>query len=401
MNSRIIKTFGYIFLFVAVLIIVLVAYTNSQRRQVPVIFSAKTMLESVWHNYKNNFIEVGTNRTIDTSQNNITTSEGQSYTLLRAVWMDDHDTFDASWKWTKQNLQHKNDHLFSWLYGKLPNGNYGILQDRGGNNSASDADTDIALALSFASKRWNDASYLTESQNIVNDIWKNEVVLINGRLYLAADNIEKDDANRVLINSSYLAPYAYRIFAEINPEHNWQRLVDDSYLIINDAITSPLDKTKSINIPPDWIEVDKKTGVIRAVANSNLTTNYSFDAMRLPWRLTLDWQWNKEPRAQSMLKKMNFFSKQWTQEKALYASYSHNGEVVVKSELPAIYGGTLGYFMVTDPNTAKQVYMNKLVRLFDPDTNSWKEKMSYYDDNWAWFGVALYNQYLINLFAVH
>ena len=39
--------------------------------------------------------------------------------MLRAVWMGDKQTFDQSWTWTKDNLQHKTtDHLFSWLFGK-------------------------------------------------------------------------------------------------------------------------------------------------------------------------------------------------------------------------------------------------------------------------------------------
>jgi endoglucanase len=358
------------------------------------------MIESVWRNYKDEFLEKGTNRTMDTSQNNITTSEGQSYTMLRAVWMDDRDTFDKSWQWTQDNLQHSNDHLFSWLFGQLPNGKYGIITERGGNNSASDADSDIALALAFAYKRWGDQAYLTAAQNIAADMWTNEVVSINGRLYLAADNIEKNDPSRILVNPSYISPYAYRVFAQIDPTHNWKKLIDDSYTTIGDVLRLPLDKSKSVSIPPDWVEVDKKTGTIRAVTNSNLTTNYSFDAMRLPWRLALDWQWNKEPRAESTLKKMSFFDEQWNQDKAVYASYTHDGDVLIKSDLPAIYGGTLGYFMVADPAAAQELYNNKLVSLYSPDKNAWKENMSYYDDNWAWFGVALYNQYLLNLYAV-
>jgi hypothetical protein len=39
------------------------------------------------------------------------------------------------------------------------------------------------------------------------------------------------------------------------------------------------------------------------------------------------------------------------------------------------------------------------VYLFNPDTNTWKEELSYYDNNWAWFGIALYNNLLPNLTA--
>ena len=62
------------------------------------------------------FVEQGTGRTLDPSQGGITTSEGQSYTMMRAVWSDDRATFDSSWQWTKDNLQ-RPDRLLSWRFG--------------------------------------------------------------------------------------------------------------------------------------------------------------------------------------------------------------------------------------------------------------------------------------------
>jgi endoglucanase len=87
----------------------------------------------------------------------------------------------------------------------------------------------------------------------------------------------------------------------------------------------------------------------------------------------------------------------WEQQDMLDTIYSHNGTVVGAYESPAMYGGAIGYFMVTDPQLAKKVYTDKLVFLYNPDTNSWKQQLSYYDDNWAWFGIGLYNNLLPNL----
>jgi len=64
-----------------------------------------------------------------------------------------------------------------------------------------------------------------------------------------------------------------------------------------------------------------------------------------------------------------------------------------------MYGGTIGYFVIADPEKAQKVYQDKLVYLYNPDTDSWKQMLSYYDDNWAWFGIALYNRLLPNLVA--
>jgi endoglucanase len=62
-----------------------------------------------------------------------------------------------------------------------------------------------------------------------------------------------------------------------------------------------------------------------------------------------------------------------------------------------MYGGTIGYFMINDPSSADEIYEQKLKTLYDQDSNSLRTPLSYYDSNWAWFGLALYNDLLPNL----
>src|SRR5581483_2836031 len=151
------KIIGYVFIIIAICVLIFVLYRNSQYSQRVQTFSTYTLLQSSWEKYKTQFLNKD-GRIIDPSQNNITTSEGQSYALLRAVWMDDKDTFDKVWTWTKNDLKRPNDHLFGWRWGKRSSGTYGFIEN-GGDNSASDADSDIALALILASRRWNADSY--------------------------------------------------------------------------------------------------------------------------------------------------------------------------------------------------------------------------------------------------
>ncbi len=394
------KKTGYFLLFAAFILFVVVAYENNSQRHIPIIFSPKSMLASLGESYKKEYLEPETFRTLDKQQNNVTTSEGQSYTMLRSVWTDDQQTFDQSWKWTKDNLEHPKDKLVSWLFGKRSNGSYGILTDKGGENSASDADGDIALALIFAFSRWKDPVYLGDARALLNDIWTYEVVTIKGRPYLASNNVEKKTSQKILINPSYFAPYSYKIFAEIDPSHDWRGVASTSYEVIDQSMSLQLDKTSTSNLPPDWVTVDKVTGQIEAAKTPNLTTNYGYDALRVPWRLAMDWQWNKDERAKSILEKMKFLSTEWQNRKALYSTYGHDGSVVNKYESPAMYGGAIGYFMVADPDNAKKVYSLKLQSLFNPDTQTWKQVLSYYDDNWAWFGISLYNGTLPNLYAL-
>lgn len=392
------RAWGILLIVVAFGLLGFIAYKNSMRRQVPIIFSPRNELQSIWEQYKIDYLEPGSNRVLDKQKENITTSEGESYAMLRAVWLDDKDTFDKSLQWSKDNIQ-RPDHLFSWLFGKRPDGKYGVLTNQGGQNTATDADTDIALALVFASARWNQESYLGDAHVLIDAIWNNEIAMINGKPYIVANNLEKSAPQTMVINPSYLAPYAYRIFAIVDPQHPWMQVVDTSYDILNKSVASPLDKTTSANIPPDWIFINKTTGAILPPKGNNLSSNTSFDALRVPWRLYLDYSWYKEPRAEALLKKMSFYTSEWQDKALLYTTYEHDGTPLVKNQSAAFYGGTLPYFMVADPDNAKLIYENKLQILFNPDSNAWKIPLGYYDDNWAWFGIALYNNMLPNLAA--
>jgi len=365
----------------------------------PIVFSDKTMMRELWASYKTEYLEPVTFRTLDKQRNNVTTSEGQSYTMLRAVLQDDKDTFDKSWLWTQEILGRKEDNLSSWLFGEKEDGTYGVMTQIGGNNTATDGDTDIALSLLFAYVRWNDFEYFRQAKLIVKDIWEESVIVIDGKPYLLANNLEKDSVNSyAIVNPSYLTPYAYRIFARIDLDHDWMGLVDTSYELLDKATQSKLDKNNSVNLPPDWIFIDKQTGELQNQHfTSDLTSNFSYDAMRSVWRVSLDWYWYKDQRADKYLESLTFLGEEWKKSNQLFSSYSHDGKPLTNYQSHAMYGNTLGYFMATDTAAARQIYNKQLKALYSPDKQAWLNTLSYYDDNWVWFGMSLYNDEIPNL----
>lgn len=393
-----IKKIGIVLILISVGIFAFIFYSESQIKNIPIVFSSRDFLTMLWSNYKDQYIEKSTSRTLDKQQEYITTSEGESYTMFRSALVDDKTTFDASFKWTQTILKHKEDNLHSWLFGKHANGSYGVLSERGGQNSATDAESDIALSLIFAYEKWGDITYLTEANNIISDIWDKEVIMIQGKPVLVSNDIEKSlHKPTVIVNPSYFSPYAYRIFAILDKKHDWNGLVNNSYALLTQSAKLDLDTPTSTGLPPDWFEIDVSTGTIHRASSPNLTTNYSYDSLRIPWRIALDWQWNKNPQSKRLLDSFSFFSNKWNTDKKIVISYSHDGKVIRNIEAPAMYGGVIGYFLVSDPENAKKVYENRIQILYNPDTNSWKLPLGYYDDNWAWFGIALYNQFIPNI----
>lgn len=393
----------FIFRLLAIVLIVIAAgaaayaiLASSKKVDQNIIFSSHTLLAGTWNSYKSNYWESSTGRTLDKQQNDITTSEGQSYTMLRAVWISDKPTFDKTWSWTKQQLQ-RDDKLFSWRWGKKDDGTYGILTSVNGQNSASDADSDIALALLMAAGRWQQSSYLDEAKEVINGMYETEVVTVNGKPYMASNNLEKTSKSPIVINPSYLSPYAYKAFAKVDTKHDWNAVADSSYTVLNKAMDAKLDKASSVGLTPDWVLMDRQTADLSAPTDSNLTTNYGYDAMRTPWRVGLDYKWNKDDRAKQVLQRLSFLGDQWKNKGILYSVYSHDGNVVTADQVAESYGTSLAYFDVIEPDQAERVYDQKIKTLYDQNTNSWSQPLTYYASNWVWFGIALHEDQLPDL----
>src|SRR5437868_7006432 len=124
------KPLGTILIIAGVLVVLFVVYANNKISKQTRIFSSYSLLSSSWDSYKAQFIQAD-GRSVDPSQQNITTSEAQGYAMLRAVWVDDKPTFDRVYKFTINNMKRPQDNLFGWRYGKLLNGQYGFISGGG------------------------------------------------------------------------------------------------------------------------------------------------------------------------------------------------------------------------------------------------------------------------------
>lgn len=388
------KLIGSILILLSVCIIFFVMYSNSTVSQKTRTFSPYTILSSSWEKYKGNFMTPD-GRVLDHSLNDISTSEGQSYALLRSVWIDDKETFDTVWKWTRDTMGRPNDALFGWKWGEKSPNEYGFLAN-GGENSASDADTDIALALIFAGNRWGDNAYTEEAKKILQDLWEIETADTPSGRYMIAGNWAQNK-DELIVNPSYFAPYAWRIFAKVDTKHDWNSLIGPAYALLEKVGKEPLDTGVGVGLPPDWVKIKRSDTSLSPTNLPNLKTEYSYDAVRTPWRIALDFQWNKDERAKNYLtNSYRKLSEEYETTGMLGGTYSHDGKRL-SGENPVMYATALGYFMTTNPELAKKIYEEKIIKLYSNDTNTFNEENGYYEQNWLWFGAALYNNQLISL----
>lgn len=345
------------------------------------------VIERGWEQYKNTFI-TPEGRTIDPKANNITTSEGQSYSMLRAVWKGDKEIFDRVFIWSEYNMKLKDNGLYAWLYG-IDDTNTGAILD---STTATDADEDIALSLLFAHKKWQDPIYMDRAREILDGIWQNRVIEINNTLYLTS-GAQTDEG--YLINPSYFSPASYKIFAQVDKNHEWNKLALDSYVILNNLKTSSIFKN-TIGLVPDWFILTENGNYQSAAHIKEYADLYGYDAFRLMWRLALDAQWFDTPKAKNYLERVSkFYLDEWNKNGHIEARYYTNGTPASNFDDISTYTGALAAINSIVPEKAIDIYSDRFWSMFHD--GSWGEKKNYYIQNWAWFATALYANNLPNV----
>lgn len=333
-----------------------------------------------WNYYKNIFIS-DDGRVIDYQRGSVTTSEGQAYAMRRAVMMKDKKTFDKSYNWVKNNLQHKNDKLFAWLWGPKEIGTGGEIKYKViDQNGATDADIEIAIALVLASKIWQQESYMEDALAIINDIWNKETIVIKGERILVAGFNQKMD-KYVEVNPSYFMPIGFRIFAEVDEKHNWQLLVNSSYNLVNLCIAN----IKS-GLPPDSFYMNKATGQIILIEGKS---DFSYDAVRVFYLFYVDYLLTEDSRAEKLLSKSKFFIDRWKLDGVFYTNYKQNGEPKDYNEALGSIALLLPVIKHYDKHVASDIYRKKILMNYHFE-GYWGDPLDYYAQNLVWFGVWLY-----------
>lgn len=353
--------------------------------------SAQLKLARTWQSYKVRFVDPD-GRTIDRGRQDVTTAEGQSYTLLRAVWLNDQPTFDRVLAWTNQNLRARSDSLFATLWGRDINGRWTILD----NTSSSRSAEDVALALLMAAQKWPEQApgYQKQAQTLLNDLWNKMVITIGGKPYLTAGDWAVSQP-RPTLNPAYFAPYAYRIFARYdnNPAHRWDALIDSSF----EALYGCATLNEPSRLLPDWCAIEPSRGTY-VVPSGDLSMAYGYQAFQGYWRLALDNQWSgaEDRRSREFLQWSSAGHNSLLNAPVPVAVYDQNGDALAPED-STTFAGALGLRLAVDQTAAQSLYRKIPALYHELDKGAyffWDEPDNYYQQNWLWLGVALYNQTL-------
>ena len=352
--------------------------------------STPELLSQSWSAYRDRFIQ-GDGRVIDRESADRTTSEAQAYALLRAVLTDDAPTFERVLNWGENNLQRKgadgnrSDRLWAWQWGHNLETNQWLPLDI---NFASDGDVDAITALIFAGRRWQRSDYLDLAKLKLKDLWTLAVLPVS---HLTGDTkyflpgpkaVFQPQPHQVLLNPSYLAPYAFRLFAQIDPGRDWLSLVDSSYDVLDNS-----SHLSTLRLPSNWVVLDiTSQKILPSDSSSRLNSRYGYDAYRVWWRLALDATWFDEPRARQYLQQRSEpLQAMWRSQQKIPAEIDLQGKAIVPYESTAQYAMLYAAFALIDPDLANQIRLQKLLPAFRD--GFWENDSAYYLQNLGWLGL--------------
>lgn len=322
------------------------------------------LLQKSWRFYKQQFMPDGTHVVSNNYGGTIT--EGQSYALLKALWMDEPETFTRIWQWTQTHMRRSTDHLLGWRWGKhAQTGVEGLLEIE----NATDADQDIAYALLLAGERWRKPVFTQDGLAMARDIWRLNVKQQEGRYYLLPGTWEAFQSERLVLDPSYFAPYVYQTFARYDRLHaaGWRQLATDIYDTL-DACS----RLTTNQLPPNWCAVEFPTShrqkPVQSAARNQSTysserlekksapnapstlskprpfalprivfsdlqgpgsRDFGYDAFRVYWRMLMDAKLSPSPgreRALAYLKSHDFLLKYWQQHQRVPEGFSSTGQ---------------------------------------------------------------------------
>ncbi|MEZ4292960.1 MAG: glycosyl hydrolase family 8 [Myxococcota bacterium] len=327
-------------------------------------------LSALWSFYQFRYVEDG--RVVSLDEDRITTSEGQGYGMLRAVWSDDRETFDRVWDWTKRNLQVRDDRLFAWKW-------KGRVLDV---HSATDADSDIALALLLAARLFEEPAYETEALEVIRDIWRLEILDAGGRYFPVAGDWALREKMPTL-HVAYLAPYAYAEFAKVDDGHPWARVIETSYDVLRWLFVD-----RELLFPPEIVYVARESGELHLESpRDRRIAEFGYDAFPIYWRVAADERWHGRWQGELRAKMLAPLRAAYDESGSLYDRYTLRGQARSKLEALPLYATAHSLAAIEDRDFARRLREEKL----DP---LWEKALAgrdtpYYLHNWLWFDAAL------------
>jgi endo-1,4-beta-D-glucanase Y len=219
-----------------------------------------------WDTFKNRFL-MPDGRIIDTSNSNVSHTEGQGFSMLLAVFNNDKTTFDQMWTWANNTLYRQDIGLYSWRYD--PNAKVKVAD----KNNASDGDVLMAWALLLAGDKWSDSRYTKASEKLQAALLKHTVIDFSGHTVMLPGVSGFNQTSSIVLNPSYFIFPAWQAFYKHSRLKVWKTLNDDGLDLLGKM------KFGTTRLPTDWVTMQADGSMVPA---DRWPPRFGFDAVRIP-----------------------------------------------------------------------------------------------------------------------
>ena len=272
---------------------------------------------------------------------NFTVSEGIAYGMLLSAYANDKELFDGLWKYYQSHTNANG--VMHWKIEGCNTVN--------GQNGATDAELDVAIALIVAGKRFGNTSgidYHQEAKDLIaimkqHEVEANSYVLKPGDAWGGSNNT----------NPSYFAPGYFRVYGEFtNDVQFWNNVKTKTYEILNAnlSVNNAVDCLVS-----DWCKADGSySDIVPWAFNSG--KSFYYDAARTPWRIATDFLWYGKTEASDYLKKCENFVNRVGGIDNITAGYNQNGTQIHTFKDPTYTGSFAASLMNSGQSTVDNAY---------------------------------------------
>jgi hypothetical protein len=225
---------------------------------------------------------------------------------------------------------------------------------------------------------------------MVGAIWDREVTMAAGRPYLA-ESAWGTGTPSVPWSPGSFAPYAYWVFAEADPLHDWWGVIDAGYDMLFRVSSEAFTSAHSAGLPPNAVGIDRVTGAPSTLRMNGLdTSDYGDAAARVYWRVAVHNAWTADGRASTYLSLAGFLRDE-AGRGLVRSSYAHDGSP--RSERPSAIGSTaaLSALLTLDRPLAESLFASQFLGgvTRSPDGVHWGDAHDLRTQEWMWAGAAL------------
>jgi hypothetical protein len=233
-------------------------------------------------------------------------SEGHGYGMVITAMMAGYDpearaVFDDMYLFFKNypSATHKN--LMTWT---LDVAGGCTIPPRAGNDSATDADLDIAYSLLVAEAQWPGSGYLEKAKAAIADVLSGDINAATRLPTLGDWSTASDPMYRGTRPSDFVADH-WRAFGRATGDFTtWQRSIDSAYSLVAAMQKNFAPRTGFLPdfvVRTEWAPAPAPPGWLEGATDGE----YGPNSCRVPWRFATDYIVSGDLRAKDAVSKLN------------------------------------------------------------------------------------------------